>query len=101
LDSRVWGGVGEKFSRPKDDLSVGIKPEGTTAAAELGAAPTAEAGCRSMNLVMEAVAELDEEFARIVPVEAAEGDAVVELDTAVRYVYGVQRCGEVLAEIFA
>ena len=36
--------------------------------------------------VFEAVAELSEDFARVVEVEAAEGEAVVEQDSAVGYI---------------
>jgi hypothetical protein len=50
---------------------------------------------------MEAVAELDVDFARIIPVEAAEGDAVVEFDAAVGYVHGVNGSGEALADVSA
>src|ERR1700680_4664771 len=63
--------------------------------------PDSRGGCRYVSLVMEAVAELDVDFARIVPVEAAEGDAVVEFDATVGYVHGVYRSCEALAEIFA
>ena len=41
-------------------------------------------------LVVKAVAEFDVDFAGIVPVEAAEGDAVVEFDAAVGDVYRVE-----------
>ncbi len=50
---------------------------------------------------MEAIAEFDVDFARVVPVESSEGNAVIEFDTAVGYVHGVQRSGKALAEIFA
>src|ERR1700676_1114708 len=50
---------------------------------------------------MESVAQLDENFPRIVPVETAEGLAVVEIHAAVGHIQGVQRCGESVAEILA
>src|ERR1017187_8504339 len=50
---------------------------------------------------MEAIAKFYINLSRIVPVETAEGDAVVEFDAAVGEVDGVQRSGEALAEIFA
>ena len=50
---------------------------------------------------MEAVAEFCINLARVVPVEAAEGYAVVELEAAIGYVHGVHRRGEALAEIFS
>ena len=52
-------------------------------------------------LVVKAVAEFDVDFAGIVPMESAEGDAVVEFDAAVGDVQRVQRRGEAFAEIFA
>ena len=51
--------------------------------------------------VMKAIAKLYINFAWIVPVEAAEGDAVVEFHAAVGHVHCVQRSGEPLAEILA
>ena len=50
---------------------------------------------------MKAVAEFDVDFAGIVPVEAAEGLAVVEIDAAIGHVQRVQRRGEALPEILA
>src|SRR6266567_6182412 len=50
---------------------------------------------------MKAVAEFDEYFARTVPVESPEGDAVVEFDAAVRYIDGVYGGGDALAEILS
>src|SRR6266567_7893063 len=43
----------------------------------------------SLLSVVKAVAKLNKDFARIVPVESAEGDAVVEFDAAVGQVHGV------------
>src|SRR5579863_6335056 len=51
--------------------------------------------------VVEAVAEFNINFARVVPVESTEGDAVIEFDAAVGDVDGVERGGDALAEIFA
>ena len=51
--------------------------------------------------VVEAIAEFDVDFARIVPVESAESEAVVVLDAAVGYVQRGERGGESLAEVFA
>jgi hypothetical protein len=42
-------------------------------------------------LVVKAVAEFDVDFAGIVPVEAAEGLAVVEIDAAIGHVHRVNR----------
>lgn len=50
---------------------------------------------------MEAVAELEEKFARIEEVSAAEGEAVVEKKAAVGDVDGLKAGGEAFAEIFA
>src|ERR1041385_1321914 len=50
---------------------------------------------------MKAVAEFEVDFAGVVPVEAAEGLAVVEIDAAVGYVHEVERGGEGLPEVFA
>ena len=52
-------------------------------------------------LVLEAVAEFCVNFARVVVVEAAEGEAVVEQDSAVGDVGCGDGCGEFLAEGFA
>src|SRR5258708_21799423 len=52
-------------------------------------------------LIVEAVAKFYIDFARIVPVESAEGYAVVEFYAAIGHVHGVQRGGEALAEILA
>ena len=50
---------------------------------------------------MKAVAEFDVDLSRIVPVEAAESQAIVELDAAVGHVKGIQRSGETLPEILS
>jgi predicted nuclease with RNAse H fold len=50
---------------------------------------------------MEPIADLGINLMRIVPVETAEGLAVVEIHPAVSHIKGVQRCGESLAEILA
>src|SRR5580692_2549444 len=52
-------------------------------------------------LVVEAVAELCINLAWEIPVESAEGQAVVVFDAAIGYVERGERCGEVFAEIFA
>jgi len=52
-------------------------------------------------LELEAVAEFGVELAGIVVVEAAEGEAVVEEDSGVAYVQGVEGDGEVFAEVLA
>ena len=46
-----------------------------------------------LTLVVKTIAEFDIDFARIVPVEAAEGDAVVEFDAAAGNVDRVHRSG--------
>jgi hypothetical protein len=51
--------------------------------------------------IVEAIAKFDVEFARVVPVEAAEGEAIVILDAAIRNVQRGQRRGEAFAEILA
>ena len=51
--------------------------------------------------VVKSVAKFHEDFARIVPVEAAEGDAVVEFHAAVGHVHGIHRRRESFAEILA
>ena len=48
---------------------------------------------------MKAVSQFDEKFARIVPVETAEGLAIVEIHPAIGHVQGMHRCGESVAEI--
>jgi hypothetical protein len=48
---------------------------------------------------MESVAELEIDFPWVVPMEATEGLAVVEVDSAVGHVQDIQRCGESLAKI--
>ena len=51
------------------------------------AGPTAEAAETAHSfLVMKAVAEFYVDFARVVPVISAEGEAVVKLDAAIGYV---------------
>ena len=50
---------------------------------------------------MEAIAQLDVNFPRVIPVEAAERLAVVKIHPAIRDVQGVQRCGESVVEILA
>jgi len=50
---------------------------------------------------MEAIAQLDENFPWIVPVEPSEGLAVIEIHPAIGHIRGVQRCGEPVAEILA
>ena len=52
-------------------------------------------------LIVEPVAHLGINFSRIVPVETAKGLAVVEIDSTIRHIQRVQRCGELLAEILA
>src|SRR5713101_7766058 len=56
---------------------------------------------RSPKLVMESITELHVNLPRVVPVESAEGLAVVEVHAPVGYVQGIHRCGEALAEILA
>ena len=51
--------------------------------------------------VVKAVAQLDENFARVVPVETAEGLAVIKFHPAIGHIQGVQGCGESVAEILA
>src|SRR6266567_569763 len=55
----------------------------------------------SSTLVMETVAEFDVQFAGIVPVETAEGVAVVEFDAAIGYIDGVYGRRESFAEVLA
>jgi hypothetical protein len=55
----------------------------------------------SRPLVMEPIANLGINLTRMVPVETAEGLAVVEFHPTVCYIQGVQRCGESLTEILA
>ena len=50
---------------------------------------------------MKTVANFNVDFAGIVPVEAAEGDAVVEFNAAVGDVDGIERSRKALAEILA
>jgi len=50
---------------------------------------------------MEAVAEFDVGLAWVVPVETAEGLAVIELNSAVRDVHQVDRSGQIVSESFA
>ena len=50
---------------------------------------------------MESIAELDINLPGVVPVEATEGLAVVEIHSAVGHIQGIQRCGEAFAEVFA
>ena len=52
-------------------------------------------------LKFEAVAEFGEDFAGVVVVEAAEGEAVVEQHAVVGYVGGCDGCGDVFAKGFA
>ena len=49
----------------------------------------------------ETIAEFDIDFARIVPVEVAEGDAVVEFDASAGNVDRVHRSGKAFTEILA
>src|SRR4029077_9437497 len=51
--------------------------------------------------IMETVAQFDIDFARVVPMETAEGLAVVEIHAAVGHVQGVQRGGNALTEVLA
>ena len=55
----------------------------------------------NLRLVVKAVAHFDKNLPRVVPVEAAEGHAVVEFDAAVGDIQGVQRRRNPLAEILA
>ena len=48
---------------------------------------------------MKAVSQFDEKFPWIIPVETAEGLAIVEIHTAIGHIQSVQRCGESVAEI--
>src|ERR1700674_408678 len=50
---------------------------------------------------MKSVAQFDIDLARVVPMETAEGLAVVEVHAAVGHVQGIQRCGDALAEVLA
>src|SRR5271166_6754336 len=61
-------------------------------------AATGQVGCLS---VAEPIAQFDKDFARVIPVEASEGGAVVEFDAAVGNVQCAQRGGDALAEILA
>ena len=49
---------------------------------------------------MESVAELEIDLPWVVPMEATEGLAVVEVDSAVGHVQDIQRCRKSLAKIF-
>ena len=51
--------------------------------------------------VMKSIANLDIDLAWIIPVEAAEGLAVVQFHAAIRHVEGIHRSGESFAEVFA
>src|SRR6202034_4914351 len=51
--------------------------------------------------VVKAIAQFDINFARVVPVISAEGEAVVVLGAAVGDIQRSERCGETLAEILA
>ena len=51
--------------------------------------------------VVEAITHLDENLARIVPVETSESLAVIKFHPAIGHIQGVQRCGESVAEILA
>jgi len=51
--------------------------------------------------VVEAVAKFDENLSRVVPVESAEGDAVIDFRAAVGYVDGIQGSRKLLSKIFA
>src|SRR5258708_7826601 len=50
---------------------------------------------------MEAIAQLDVNFPRVIPVEAAERLAVVKIHPAIRDIQGVQGCRESVVEILA
>ena len=50
---------------------------------------------------MKTVANFNVDFTGIIPVESAEGDAVIEFNAAVGNVDGIQRSRKALAEIFA
>src|ERR1035438_5035168 len=50
---------------------------------------------------MEAIAKFDVNFPWIVPVESAEGNAVIEFYAPVGNVDGIQRSGKALAKIFS
>src|SRR5579872_8822 len=52
-------------------------------------------------LVVKSIAKFHKHLSWIIPVEASEGDAVVEFDAAVGDIEGAERGGEALAEIFA
>jgi len=52
-------------------------------------------------LIVEPVAYFRVNFSRIVPVETAKGLAVIEIDSTIRHIQRMQRCGEFLAEILA
>jgi hypothetical protein len=49
--------------------------------------------------IMESITDLDINLPWVVPVEATEGLAVIEVDSAVGHVQGIQRRGESLAEV--
>src|SRR5260370_2492741 len=51
--------------------------------------------------VVKAVTKFNINLPRIIPMEATESDAVVELDAAVGDIHGIQRGGEALPEVFA
>src|SRR5690349_10408854 len=53
------------------------------------------------DLKMEPIAEFYIDFAWSVPVESAEGDAVVEFDPAVGHIHRIQRGGKIFGEVFA
>ncbi len=50
---------------------------------------------------MEPVAQLDKDFARVVPMESAKGLTIVEIHAPVDHVQSIERCGKALAEVFA
>ena len=50
---------------------------------------------------METIAQLDEDFARVEVVRAAEGETVVEQHAAVSNIHGLQIDGKALTEVFA
>src|ERR1700723_931162 len=51
--------------------------------------------------VVEAIAQFKVNLTRLIPVEAAEGDTIIEFDATVGDVDGAERGGEALAEILA
>jgi hypothetical protein len=56
---------------------------------------------RMLPSIVESVAQLDIDFARVIPMKSSEGLTVVQFDATVGHVQGVQGGGDTLPEVFA